>query len=83
VNLTPEQEAIVRKAGKTLEEFAREVDAQPSPKQQRDDIGEAIVVTFQNDNQLGDLVMSLFLQVNDLATLVMEQQIELEALKNA
>jgi hypothetical protein len=47
------------------------------------DIGNALVVTFQNDNQLGDLVMSLFMQVNDLAMMVMQLQSELEAVKNA
>lgn len=47
-----------------------------------EDLGQTLMVTLQNDNQLGQLVMSLFLQVNDLAMMVMQQQIELEALKN-
>lgn len=47
------------------------------------DIGDALVFTFQNDNQLGELVMSLLFQVNDLAMMVMQQQTELEELKNA
>lgn len=47
------------------------------------DIGTTLMITLQNDNQLGDLVMSLFMQVNDLATMVMQLQTELEGLKNA
>ncbi|MFJ7976631.1 hypothetical protein ACIQZI_13150 [Peribacillus sp. NPDC096379] len=47
------------------------------------ELGESLVATFQNDNQLGDLVALLFVQVNDLANLVLQQQMELEALKNA
>jgi hypothetical protein len=48
-----------------------------------ENIGEAMIITFQNDNQLGELVMSLFLQVNDMAMVVMQLQSELEELKNA
>lgn len=47
------------------------------------DLGNALIFTFQNDNQLGDLVMSLFMQVNDLAMLVVQLQMEMEELKNA
>lgn len=47
------------------------------------DLGKVLVVTLQNDNELGNLVMSLFFQVNDMAMLVMQLQNELEELKNA
>jgi hypothetical protein len=46
------------------------------------DLGNALVVTFENDNQLGELVWSLFSQVNDLATMVLQLQTELDTLKN-
>jgi hypothetical protein len=47
-----------------------------------EDLANTMVVTLQNDNQLGDLVMSLFMQVNDLATLVMQLQADVQTLKN-
>ncbi|MGE7637617.1 hypothetical protein [Peribacillus frigoritolerans] len=47
------------------------------------DLGNALVFTFENDNQLGELVMSLFLQVNDMAMMIMQLQTELVELKNA
>jgi hypothetical protein len=58
-----------------------ELDEIKEPKVVKD-LGEVVVVTLQNDNQLGELVMSLFFQVNDLAMMVMQQQMEIESLKN-
>jgi hypothetical protein len=48
-----------------------------------ENIGEAMIFTFQNDDQLGELVISLFMQMNDLAMLVLQLQSELEEIKNA
>ncbi|WP_350300587.1 hypothetical protein [Peribacillus frigoritolerans] len=59
-----------------------ELDKVVEPKVIKD-LGNSLVSTFQSTDQLGVLVMSLFLQMNDLAMMVMQQQIELEALKNA
>jgi hypothetical protein len=55
----------------------------PLIKTDMENIGEALIFTFQNDNQLGELVMSLFMQVNDMATMVLQLQAEVEELKNA
>lgn len=86
MKLTPEMEAILKRAGKSKEDLERDIASLPdSPLNQQviNSIGDAVVVTFQNDNQLGDLVMSLFFQVNDLAMMIMQLQSELEELKNA
>jgi hypothetical protein len=86
MKLTPEMEAILKRAGKTKEDLERDISSLPaSPLNQEviNSIGDSVVVTFQNDNQLGDLVMSLFMQVNDLAMLVLQLQSELEEVKNA
>jgi hypothetical protein len=82
-------EKVLKDTGMTQEQFEQLVqanrDKNPVPvlKTDTETIGNALVVTFQNDNQLGDLVMSLFFQVNDLAMMVMQLQTELEELKNA
>jgi hypothetical protein len=86
MNLTPEMEAILKRAGKTREDLERDIASLPDSPTNKDVIntlGDALVITYQNDNQLGDLVMSLFLQVNDLAMMAMQLQTELEELKNA
>jgi len=61
---------------------AEELDETKEPKA-LSDIGNTLMITLQNDNQLGDLVMSLFMQVNDLAMMVLQLQTELEEMKNA
>lgn len=61
---------------------SEELDKVEEPKV-INDLGKVLVVTLQNDNELGNLVMSLFFQVNDMAMLVMQLQNELEELKNA
>jgi hypothetical protein len=58
-----------------------ELDKHEEPKA-LSDIGNAILFTLQNDNQIADLTMSLFMQVNDLAGMVIQLQTELEELKN-
>ncbi|MGD6832589.1 hypothetical protein ACQCT5_10520 [Sutcliffiella halmapala] len=85
MKLTPEQIAIIERAGKSVEDFQRDLKNNPSPINLEvvNDLGNALVVTYQNDNELGNMVMSLFIQVNDLAEMVMLLQSELEALKNA
>jgi hypothetical protein len=76
-------------AGVSEEQMQKDIEEQraknPVPLLRTDleNIGEAMIITFQNDNQLGELVMSLFLQVNDMAMVVMQLQSELEELKNA
>jgi hypothetical protein len=76
-------------AGVSEEQMQKDIEEQraknPVPRLEvdADIIGNAMVITFQNDNQLGELVMSLFLQVNDMAMMVMQMQSELEELKNA
>jgi hypothetical protein len=60
---------------------AEELDKVETPAS-IEDLGNTMVVTLQNDNQLGDLVMSLFMQVNDLAMMVMQLQMEVDTLKN-
>jgi hypothetical protein len=76
-------------AGVSEEQMQKDIEEQraknPVPLLQTDmeNIGAAMIVTFQNDNQLGELVMSLFLQVNDMAMVVMQLQSEVEELKNA
>jgi hypothetical protein len=86
LKLTPEMEAILKRAGKTIEDLEKDIDNLPTNPINKDvvnSLGDAVVVTFQNDNQLGDLVMSLFLQVNDLAMVIMQLQSDLEEIKNA
>jgi hypothetical protein len=76
-------------AGVSEEQMKKDIEEQraknPVPLLRTDleNIGEAMIVTFQNDNQLGELVMNLFLQVNDMAMMVMQLQSEVEELKNA
>lgn len=45
------------------------------------DLGEVLMVTLQNDNQLGLLVSNFFMQFNDMAMMVMQQQMTIEALE--
>jgi hypothetical protein len=76
-------------AGVSEEQMQKDIEEQraknPIPRLEVDTetVGNALVITFQNDNQLGELVMSLFLQVNDMAMMVIQLQSELEELKNA
>jgi hypothetical protein len=76
-------------AGVTEEQMQKDIEEQraknpvPLIRIDLENIGEAMIVTFQNDNQLGNLVMSLFLQMNDMAMMVMQLQTELEEMKNA
>jgi hypothetical protein len=82
-------EHVLKETGTTQEQFDALVEEQrsknpvPLIRTDLENVGEAMIVTFQNDNQLGELVMSLFLQVNDTAMVVMQLQSELEELKNA
>ncbi|NBI31280.1 hypothetical protein [Chengkuizengella marina] len=79
------REYILRKTGKTVEQFKKEVEESKSKSVTKTDIetlGAATLTSFQNQDELGELIMSLFIQVNDLATIVLQQQIELEGLKN-
>jgi hypothetical protein len=76
-------------AGVSEEQMKKDIEEQraknpvPLIRTDLENIGEAMIYTFQNDNQLGELVMSLFMQVNDLAMLVLQLQNEVEELKNA
>lgn len=78
MKLTYEQEAIIKRAGKSVEDFERDLKDNPSHLNLNvlNDIGESLLVTFQNDNQLGDLIMGLLTQIQDL-------QQRVEALENA
>jgi hypothetical protein len=76
LGITEEQEA------KIIEE-QRAKNPVPLIRTDLENIGEAMIFTFQNDNQLGELVLSLFMQVNDLAMMVLQLQTEVEELKNA
>jgi hypothetical protein len=76
-------------AGVSEEQMQKDIEEQraknpvPLIRTDLENIGEAMIYTFQNDNQLGELVMSLFMQLNDMAMLVMQLQVEVEELKNA
>lgn len=59
---------------------AEELDEVKEPAALKD-LGEVLMVTLQNDNQLGLLVSSFFMQFNDMAMMVMQQQVEIETLK--
>lgn len=59
---------------------AEELDEVKEPEALKD-LGEVLMVTLQNDNQLGLLVSSFFMQFNDMAMMVMQQQMEIETLK--
>jgi hypothetical protein len=72
---------------KVIEEFLvqngidpRELEETKEPKA-LSDLGATLMVTLQNDNQLGELVMSFFMQFNDIALLVMQQQTRIETLE--
>jgi hypothetical protein len=76
----------LQRAGISKEEYQRIVENyrnNSTAKRDFETIGNALVVTFQNDNQLGDLVMSLFIQVNDMAMMVMELEQRVSSLEGS
>lgn len=75
------KEGLVNEA--ELQERIKEYEKKSVTKSDLETLGNALIFTFQNDNQLGDLVMSLFFQINDLAMMVLQLQSEMEEIKNA
>lgn len=79
-------EYLIAEGHITQEQFDKKVEEAKKaslPIIINEDLGNALVVTFQNDNILGDMVMSLMIQNNDLANMVLELQNRLEVLENA
>jgi hypothetical protein len=75
MNLTPRQEAIIKKAGKTIDDFKREMEEIPSSPINRnvvDDIGEGLMLSLQNDDQIGLDLFKIMMKVEELEQRVVE-----------
>jgi hypothetical protein len=75
MNLTPRQEAIIKKAGKTIEDFKRDMEEIPSSPINRnviDDIGEGLMLSLQNDDQIGLDLFKIMIRVEELEQRVAE-----------
>jgi hypothetical protein len=69
MNLTPRQEAIIIKAGKSIEEFKKDMEEIPSSPINRnviDDVGEGLMLSLQNDDQIGFDIVMLLMRIDEL-----------------
>jgi hypothetical protein len=69
MKLTPEQEALIVSVGKTVEDFNRDMDEIPSSPINRnviDDIGEGLMLSLQNDDQIGFDIVMLLMRIDEL-----------------
>lgn len=67
------KEYLKRELGITDEQYLQLVEIERGKSVTRQDLnnlGDTLIVTLQNDNQLGDLVMSLLMEIESLKTRV-------------